>query len=268
IPAVVGESDPQTDAVFERKVLYTNLPEAEYMGNRAAIMSLLTFADKVEPSLWDRADVILPSMDLQGVYQRKNLRTVLAAVDVLRRIGVSGWGTGCSLDDDTVVKAIMDTARRMDFHGRWEKLSDNPWIICDIGHNEHGLKYNFAQLESMLSEGRCTELIIIYGSVADKDVDAVMHLMPRQARYIFTNASSRRAMEASEVMEKYLRHCASAGIDSPDAVAAPDVASAVRMALELNGRMLEEKPGSRPLIYIGGSTYIVSEAVAFLEKGD
>ncbi|MGM9735573.1 MAG: bifunctional folylpolyglutamate synthase/dihydrofolate synthase [Candidatus Cryptobacteroides sp.] len=268
IPAVVGESDPQTDAVFERKVLYTNLPEAEYMGNRAAIMSLLTFADKVEPSLWDRADVILPSMDLQGVYQRKNLRTVLAAVDVLRRIGVSGWGTGCSLDDDTVVKAIMDTARRMDFHGRWEKLSDNPWIICDIGHNEHGLKYNFAQLESMLSEGRCTELMIIYGSVADKDVDAVMHLMPRQARYIFTNASSRRAMEASEVMEKYLRHCASAGIDSPDAVAAPDVASAVRMALELNGRMLEEKPGSRPLIYIGGSTYIVSEAVAILEKGD
>ena len=268
VPAVVGESDPQTDPVFERKVLYTNLPEAEYMGNRTAIMSLLTYADRVDPTLWDHAERILLSMDLQGVYQRKNLRTLLAAVDVLKRTGISGWGSGCRLDDATIENAIINTAKRMDFHGRWEKLSDNPWIICDIGHNEHGLKYNFAQLESMLSEGKCTDLIIVYGSVADKDVDAVMHLMPPQARYIFTNASTRRAMEASEVMAKYLNHCASVGIGSPDARTAPDVASAVRMALELNALTLAQRPGAKPLIYIGGSTYVVSEAVDFLDKGN
>ena len=52
VPVVIGESHPETDAVFERKVLYTNLPEPLFMGSRTAIMSLLTFADKVEPELW------------------------------------------------------------------------------------------------------------------------------------------------------------------------------------------------------------------------
>ena len=53
VPVVIGESHPETDTVFERKVLYTNLPEPAFMGNRAAIMSLLTFADKTCPAMWD-----------------------------------------------------------------------------------------------------------------------------------------------------------------------------------------------------------------------
>lgn len=83
VPVVIGESHPETDPVFERKVLYTNLPEPDFMGNRTAIMSLLTFADKTTPTLWDEHEAILAEMDLQGEYQRKNLRTVLAALDVL-----------------------------------------------------------------------------------------------------------------------------------------------------------------------------------------
>jgi dihydrofolate synthase/folylpolyglutamate synthase len=83
VPVVVGESHPDIDAVFERKVLYTNLPEPIFMGNRTAMMSLLVFADKVSPSLWDDRDEILAGMDLRGDYQRKNLRTVLAALDVI-----------------------------------------------------------------------------------------------------------------------------------------------------------------------------------------
>ena len=61
-PVVVGESSPDTGAVFERKVLYTNLPDPEYMGDRNRIMSLLTFADKVEPSLWRIKDELLREM--------------------------------------------------------------------------------------------------------------------------------------------------------------------------------------------------------------
>ena len=82
-PVVVGESDPETDPVFERKVLYTNLPEPGYMGDRQKIMSLLTFADRTVPTLWPQKDILLKNMDLQGSYQPKNLRTVLAALDIL-----------------------------------------------------------------------------------------------------------------------------------------------------------------------------------------
>ncbi len=260
VPVVIGESHPETDPVFERKVLYTNLPEPDFMGSRTAIMSLLTFADKTTPTLWDEHEEILSQMDLQGEYQRKNLRTVLAALDVL----ASGRGpvesTGSRMRD-----AIIHTAERTDFHGRWEKLSDDPYLICDIGHNEHGLKYNFAQLEKMRRGGKCTHIIMVYGSVADKDVDAVLHLMPADAVYVFTQAHGKRALPAEVARDRYLSYCAEAGRPADDVHCCGTVIEAVRHAYELAASIKESDPDALPLIYIGGSTYVVSEAVAMLK---
>ncbi len=278
-PVVVGESHPETDAVFERKVLYTNLSEPCYGGDRSAIMSLLTFADKVEPGLWDRSEEILGAMDLQGEYQRKNLRTVLAALEVLIRHSKLDLESPSrqilnQVQDDVVsdlartisdlariISALIHTASRTAFRGRWEKISDNPLTICDIGHNEHGLKYNFAQLSKMKAEGRCTDLIIVYGSVADKDVDSVIHLMPSDAHYIFTQAQSRRALPAETIRDKYMSLSAVEGRPTDNIQCAPNVSEALEMACNIASSITAGCPESRPLIYIGGSTYIVSEAV-------
>lgn len=264
VPVVIGESHPETVPVFERKVLYTNLPEPEFMGNRNAIMSLLTFADKVEPALWDRHEEMLSKMDLQGGYQQKNLRTVLAALDVLSSGNMIG-GTGIVPVEPAcfrTMEALIHTAERTGFRGRWEKISDDPYVICDIGHNEHGLKYNFAQLGRMKTEGKCTDLIVVYGSVADKDVDSVIHLMPEDAIYVFTQAQGKRALPASVVYEKYRAFCAEAGRDAGEVYVAGSVAEALSMAHEIAARIRSSEPESRPLIYVGGSTYVVSEAVA------
>ncbi len=256
VPAVIGESDYETDPVFERKVLYTNISEPEYMGSRSMIMSLLTFADKVSPSMWEEHEDILTRMDLRGEYQRKNLRTVLAALDVLSAMKVM------SLNEAETKAAIVHTARRTGFGGRWETLSDEPYVICDIGHNGHGLKYNFAQLARMKAEGECSDLIVVYGSVADKDVDSVIHLMPRDAVYVFTQASSKRALPAEVIKDKYLTHCASAGVCPSEVHCRPSVPDAVAAALAVASEIKKGNPSGRPLIYIGGSTYVVSEAVA------
>lgn len=250
VPVVIGESHPETDAVFERKVLYTNLPEPSFMGSRTAIMSLLTFADKVEPELWAQHEDILQKMDLQGEYQRKNLRTVLAALDVL---GAKG---------NFVREALIRTAERTGFRGRWEKLSDNPYVICDIGHNEHGLKYNFAHLERMKSEGRCTDLIMVYGSVADKDVDSVIHLMPKDAIYVFTQAQGKRALPAENIRDRYLTFCEENSRSIDRVHCAGTVVEAMNLAYEIAAGIVAADPHARPLIYVGGSTYVVSEAVA------
>ena len=254
VPVVIGESHPETDVVFERKVLYTNISEPDFMGSRTSIMSMLTFADKVVPEYWEHHEEILAAMDLQGNYQRKNLRTVLAALDVLRhrtRI-LPEIGKG-------VIEAIISAAKRTDFHGRWEKLSDRPYTICDIGHNEHGLRHNFAQLSEMLSEGEKSKLIIVYGSVADKDVDSVIHLFPRDAVYVFTQADSHRALPAEKIEEKYLSYCSESGQNPCPYHSVPCVADAVALA----NRLAEKEDD--PVIYIGGSTYVVSEACAALE---
>lgn len=275
VPVVIGESHPETDAVFERKVLYTNLPEPEYMGNRPMIMSLLTFADKVEPSLWDRHEEILSAMDLKGEYQRKNLRTVLAALDVLKGIESvfagkvhavpQNSGVSSALSREKCTRYLISTAQRTGFGGRWQQICDSPVTIVDIGHNEHGLKYNFAQLQRMRDEGKYTHIIIVYGSVADKDVDSVIHLMPEDATYIFTQAHGKRALAASVIKEKYLTFCSSAGRGAGDVHVAADVAEAVVLARQLALQIVEADPSADPLIYIGGSTYVVSEAIVALK---
>ena len=252
VSVVVGESHPETEPVFDRKVLYTNISEPEFMGSRSAVMSLLTYADKVSPECWDKHAEILSAMDLQGSYQEKNLRTVLAALEVLK--------DSLNLSPDGYADALINTAKRTDFHGRWEKLSDNPYVICDIGHNEHGLRHNFAQLTQMLADGKFENLIIVYGSVADKDVDSVIHLFPQDATYVFTQADSHRALPAEKIEEKYLAHCSESGRKPCMYHCISSVSEAVSKAMKLAGT------DGRSLVYIGGSTYVVSEACAEIGK--
>jgi len=161
--------------------------------------------------------------------------------------------------------AIIHTAERTDFHDRWEKLSDDTYVICDIGHNEHGLKYNFAQLEKMREDGRCTHIIMVYGSVADKDVDAVLHLMPAGVTYVFTQAHGKRALPAEEVRDRYISYCEEIGRPTDDVHCSGTVIDAVNLAYGLAASIKESDPDALPLIYIGGSTYVVSEAVAMLK---
>jgi len=229
VPVVVGESNPLTDPVFDRVALLCGSP--------------LEYADKLVPAGMDEAgfEKVLDSMDLRGSYQSKNLRTVLCALSVL----------GIKPDFD----ALCNAARICDFHGRWETVSDKPRIISDIGHNAHGLKYNFAQLDSMLDSGEISSLVMLYGSVKDKDVDASLRLLPSRAHVIVTQASSPRAMPAEQVVE----HCRRLGVKA-EVEAVPDVAQALDVALRLVGT----SDGGRPLLYIGGSTYVVSEVLKAL----
>ncbi len=251
VPALVGECLPETRPVFEAMAAETGCP--------------LKFAEDAEPELWYRSGEILRTMDLRGKYQRRNLRTSLAAIDILKNMPEY---SGLS-DSAAVVSAIVRTASRMGFHGRWERLSTQPFIIADIGHNPAALKENFAQLESMVSDGECSSLILVYAVMADKDLDGIMPLIPEDATCIFTNPEIRRALPEKELTARYRTFCASNGRPVNRIYDAPDVRNALSMAINL-ARETSRKPDSSgisfPLIYVGGSTYLVSEAVQILGK--
>ena len=107
---------------------------------------------------------------------------------------------------------------------------------------------------------------MVYGSVADKDVDAVLRLMPRAAMIYFTNAEGSRALPAGECCRRYEDCCAAAGLRACERRVVPSVADALSAALEY-ARSLENAgtpSEARPLIYVGGSTYVVAEAIAAL----
>lgn len=250
-PALVGEYLPETRPVFEAKAAEVGCP--------------LTFAEDVEPSLWHRSDEILRNMDLRGKYQRKNLRTVLAAIDILRNMPEYA---GLS-DSRAVVTSIERTASIMGFHGRWERLSLQPFIIADIGHNPAALQENFAQLESMVADGECSSLILVYAIMADKDLDGIMPLIPADATCIFTNPEIHRALPEKELMARYRAFCAANGRSVNRIYDASDVRQALSMAINLareTSRMPDSARFCSPLIYVGGSTYLVSEAVQILKS--
>lgn len=250
-PALVGEYLPETRPVFEAKAAEVGCP--------------LTFAEDVEPSLWHRSDEILRNMDLRGKYQRKNLRTVLAAIDILMNMPEYA---GLS-DSRAVVTSIERTASRMGFHGRWERLSLQPFIIADIGHNPAALQENFAQLESMVADGECSSLILVYAIMADKDLDGIMPLIPADATCIFTNPEIHRALPEKELTARYRAFCAANGRSVNRIYDASDVRQALSMAINLareTSRMPDSARFCSPLIYVGGSTYLVSEAVQILKS--
>ena len=238
VPALVGEYLAETRPVFEAKASQTG--------------SSLTFAQDVELSMEERFESILREMDLRGEYQAKNLRTVLSAVDILKRTPLY---SGLS-DQPTVEDAIIHTASRAGFHGRWEALRKDPLVIADLGHNPAALKENFSQLERMMSTGEYSSLIIVYAVMADKDLDGILPLMPTDATYVLTGLESTRALPPEDLARRFKEYRESAGKPCRMVVTA-SAAEAVKTALSLDD-------GRNPLIFIGGSTYLLSEASSVL----
>ena len=262
VPALVGDFQAETAAVFSEK---------------AWMFCPLTYADEFKPSLWPHHAQMLKQMDLQAQVQEKNLRTVLAAVDILKE----NDAFALLRNDAAVTDGILHTASNMHFHGRWERLSTQPFVIADIGHNAHALQHNFRQLQEMLAGGFCSSLIIVYGIMADKDLDAILPLMPENATYIFTSPETPRALPADDILRRFNAYrAAQKPVDaklqdyqgtvtlSSRAYAFTSVRYAVQMAVQLAQNLSQqlsrsasaEKPAP-PLIYIGGSTFVVAEAL-------
>lgn len=171
----------------------------------------------------------IPETDLKGEYQSRNLATVFKALEVLGR--------------KAELPAICNTARITGLHGRWEVLSSKPTTICDIGHNPAALALNFKQLQELEKP-----LVIVYGIMADKDLDSIIPLMPSHARYILCAPATQRALKAG-ILEERIRSA------RPELTAetADSVADAVRRAVQTGT--------DDTIVYIGGSAFVVAEAL-------
>ena len=250
VPAIVGVMEPETAPVFEEK---------------AYMFCPLHYASEETPSLWRRSPEILKEMDLRADIQAVNLRTVLLAVDFLKERFPKLQNA------DAVADGLIHTANYMDFHGRWERLSAQPYVVADIGHNAHALQHNFAQLERRVQSGQFASLIIVYGIMADKDLDAILPLMPLDATYIFAAPESARALPASELLRRFNDYRRKNNLPCRSFFSG-SVRQAVQMATQLSAQLSEQLSRSAsapdqapPLIYIGGSAFVVAEALPLFQ---
>ncbi len=235
IPVVIGEYHPETASVFEEKAKKENAP--------------LTFADKhryVTDWKYGRhtldveiatspvaADVEWYTLDLAGIYQTRNILTVLEAVHMLR-------GRGWKLEPPTVRRALKQVKHLTGLHGRWEIIHEHPDIVLDVAHNEAGIRQLLRQIEVTDHE----ELHIVLGLVKDKAIDTLLTLLPREANYFFTRAQIPRALPENQLAAQ----AAAAGLKGH---AYPTVTEALQAA----------KAAARPkdLIVVCGSVFVVAE---------
>ncbi|MDR1021755.1 MAG: bifunctional folylpolyglutamate synthase/dihydrofolate synthase [Prevotellaceae bacterium] len=218
VPVVVGEYQPEVAHIFEQKA--------------AACSAPLVFASR----RYSRRDTAGYELDLHGSYQQRNLCTALAALECLRQRGVF------SFSKKNIEDGLRTAAAATGLRGRWQQLRSAPKIICDTAHNAHGLQQTMAQLAGE----KYGQLHIVFGMVADKDVGSAVALLPRAARYYFTQASVARAMPAIEIADK----CRAAGLQGE---AYPAVEQALLAAIK--------NAAANDFIYVGGSTFVVADAL-------
>lgn len=204
-----------------------------------------------ESYLMDTGEWYLTSVDfgqlfgqLGGVAQIRNYKTVLAAANLLCRMGVG-------ITQESVREGFEHVVEITGLMGRWQVLQEKPKVICDTGHNVGGWQYLNMHLKEIIK--RHHRLHMIVGMVNDKDVDGVMNLMPENAFYYFTQASVERAMTSVEFATKGLMH----GLSG---VTCDNVAVAVERALA--------NAQEDDAIFIGGSTFIVADALPLFLKED
>jgi len=248
-PVVISESIPESKSVFIQKAALEDAPiyfsedfiQAEAFENNwhnASFSFSQPLIHLLSKPLFDTKFTL--SCDLPGKYQAKNLKGVLVACQLLA-------GMGWKLTSEIIMQALLEIKASTGLMGRWECIQSNPRIILDVAHNEHGIKAMLDQLTTTQYE----QLYIVTGMVKDKDVNAVLNLLPKNANYYFTQSHLPRALAAQELAEK----ANLIGLKG-------DIYNDVNIALEI----ASAKASDKDLILVIGSVYLVAEVNRALFK--
>ena len=231
-PVVIGETTEATREVFRNKANNVGAP--------------IFFAEDEQPLtsatpcgngyVYETKKHGAINGELGGYCQEKNTNTILCAIEKLQQ-------QGFRISTDSVRKGFTDVTSSTGLMGRWQRIADKPRTVCDAGHNIGGIEYIARQLMAQ----ECDTLRIVFGMVSDKDITAVLAMLPKKATYYFTQASIKRAMPAEELQKK----ASEFGLHGCHY---PDVRTALQAATD------ESSPND--FIFVGGSCFIVADLLA------
>lgn len=237
-PVVVGQRGEESDPVFERVAVGNEAPLV-WAEDEWEVVEAEQGCSSVRYALFRPRDgrTQLLDLDLMGSYQSKNILTVRTAVSLLRN------RTHLNISTRALIMGLNNVVASTGLLGRWHKLSDAPLVVCDTGHNAHGLKEVVAQITQQHYE----RLIVVVGMVSDKDVAAVIPLFPKSAYYIFTAPTVRRALPAEE-LAAHFRH------EGFEGEVVPSVTAAYKRAMEL--------AHADDMVFVGGSSFVVADLLS------
>lgn len=211
VPVVVSEHQPEVASVFEDK-------------SKEVKASLVFATEKDYPTY---------ETNLLGAYQTKNIKGVLATLDLLN---------GFPISNIHLEEGLLNVSINTGLMGRWQLLSENPKTICDTAHNKDGLALVLNQLKGE----KFSKLHIVLGFVKEKDLDSVLSLFPEKAQYYFCKPDIVRGLEASLLQKKAL-----------DFKLKGAIYASVKEAYDA----AKVNASASDFIYIGGSTFVVAEVL-------
>ncbi len=158
ISVVIGETHPETKAVFEKVAKQLNAP--------------ISFADQEQ--------IENHESDLKGSYQFNNIKTAVITLETLKSFEIK---------TDKIRQGLSKVILNTGLQGRWQVLGDAPKVIADVAHNKEGLKYVIPQISTTPHEN----LHLVLGFVNDKSVAEILSLFPTTAYYYLTQPEVPRA---------------------------------------------------------------------------
>ena len=237
-PVVVGEKNSNYNLVLEE--IATDLRSDITYADEAFALGECGFEGGKQVVTMTRVRDGYPyrlRLDLLGEYQRHNLATVATVLDVLHE------STPLSISRRAFVEGVRDVVGLTSFRGRWQVLSNRPLIVCDTAHNEHGVAEVAKQLQGRENSGK---LLCLMGFCEDKDFSKMLALMPKDAHYIFTQASIRRAAAVEKIAE---------------VASALNLDFEVEPSVEIALTKAKEELSTEDMLFIGGSTFVVAEVM-------
>jgi dihydrofolate synthase/folylpolyglutamate synthase len=236
VPVIISQTQAETTAVFFAKARQMNAPIV-FAGESYEIKRLRDkrsedrFLAEFEVSGKGKSEIL--EFGLLGNYQKHNLPGILEAIDQLRN---QGW----LISEEALKNGLAEVSSLTGLKGRWQVLGEKPMSIADTGHNEPGIREILAQLETYTYD----KLWMVIGMVQDKDISNILALLPKDAKYIFSNAQIPRALPADQLAEQAFSFGLKGQI-------IPNINEALNFA--------RKNAGLDDLIFVGGSTFVVAE---------
>ncbi len=243
VPVVIGEYQPEVAEVFMEKAKLENAPLRfaseewliEKIESKDQFLEYLEVRVRPADGLWTSFSHSVLKLDLTGLYQLKNLKTVLSALNELRK-------QDFNIPSIAVFTALKEAKKLTGLNGRWQTINHKPLIICDTGHNPEGI----AEVVQNIASTTYHNLHFVLGMVADKDINKILYLLPKQAVYYFCKPDMPRGLAADELKQQAENH----GLYGNNFDSVKEALAAAKN----NAR-------EDDLIFVGGSTFVVAEVL-------
>ena len=211
-PVIIGETQQKIKSIFNDIA--------------SSKKSNIYFADKFKYQHFN--------CDLKGDYQKKNIKTVLKTIEILKN--------KFNISNNHIYNGLNNITRNTGLKGRWQVLKLDPTIICDTAHNEAAIKEVVIQLKKL----NCSTLHFIIGFSDDKNIHEISKIFPKNSKYYFVKPNVNKGLESNKLKRIF---------ESNNRFG--ESFKSVSQALNHIINFCDKKD----VIFIGGSTFVVAEVV-------